>query len=194
VRVVLDTNVVMSGLFFGGLPSRILEAWNRGGFEWVVSVAVLTEYRRVGLELWARYPARHAVVEAFLAAVDARATLVAATPLRDPVTADPDDDMLFALALTARAHAIVSGDQHVRAHDGWRRIPVRTPRSFVDTFGRRAGIQHLDVAAQHRQQACVVESPVRGTAQPVPVLCDTRLRCVARSRAPVCHASRDASL
>ena len=140
MRVVLDTNVVMSGLFFGGLPNRILEAWNRGGFEWVVSVAVLTEYRRVGLELGARYPTRHAVDEAFLAAVDARATLVAAAPLRDVVTADPDDDMLFALALTSRAHAIVSGDQHVRAHDGWRRIPVHTPRSFVDTFGRRAGI------------------------------------------------------
>jgi uncharacterized protein len=140
VRVVLDTNVVMSGLFFGGLPSKILEAWNRGGFEWVVSGAVLTAYRRVGLELGARYPARRAVVAAFLSAVDARATLVAAAPLRDPVTADPDDDMLFALALTARAHAIVSGDQHVRAYDGWRRIPVHTPRSFVDTFGPRAGV------------------------------------------------------
>ncbi len=47
----LDTNVVMSGLFFGGQPSRILEACNRGGFDWVASMAVLTEYGRVGLEL-----------------------------------------------------------------------------------------------------------------------------------------------
>ena len=140
MRVVLDTNVVMSGLFFGGLPSRILEAWNRGGFEWVVSIAVLTEYRRVGLDLGARYPARSAVVNAFLAAVEARATVVVAAPLRVPVTVDPDDDMLFALALAARARAIVSGDHHVRAHDGWRRIAVHTPRSFVDTFGRRVGI------------------------------------------------------
>lgn len=140
MRVVLDTNVVMSGLFFGGLPSRILEAWNRGGFEWVVSIAVLAEYRRVGLELGARYPARRAVVDAFLAAVEARAAVVAAAPLRDPVTSDPDDDMLFALALAARARVIVSGDRHVRAHDGWRRIAVHTPRSFVDTFGQRVGI------------------------------------------------------
>ena len=84
MRVVLDTNVVMSGRFIGGLPRQILEAWNHGGFEWVVSIAVLTEYRRVGLELGARYPARSAVVEAFLAAGDARATSVAAAPLRGP--------------------------------------------------------------------------------------------------------------
>ncbi len=139
MRVVLDTNVVMSGLFFGGLPGRILEAWHRGGFELVVSVAVLTEYRRVGLELGARYSARRAVVDEFLAAVEARATIVVAAPLREPVSSDSDDDMLFALALAARARAIVSGDHHVRAHDGWRRIAVHTPRSFVDTFGRRVG-------------------------------------------------------
>jgi putative PIN family toxin of toxin-antitoxin system len=147
VRVVRDTNVVMSGLCFGGVTSRILEAWNRGGFDWVVSIAVLTEYRRVGLELGARYPARRAVVEAFLAAVESRATTVAAAPLRDPVTADPDDDMLFALALAARARTIVSGDHHVRAHDGWRRIAVHTPRSFVDTFGPHVGIYHRHVPA-----------------------------------------------
>jgi uncharacterized protein len=140
VRVVLDTNVVMSGLFFGGLRSRILEAWNRGGFDWVVSIAVLTDYRRVGLELGARYPSRSGVVDAFLAAVERGATLVASPPLRASVTADPDDDMLFALALAARARAIVSGDHHVRAQDGWRRIAVHTPRRFVDTFGRRVGI------------------------------------------------------
>jgi predicted nucleic acid-binding protein len=43
VSVVLDTNVVMSGLFFGGGPCQILEAWHHGGFEWVVSEPVLTE-------------------------------------------------------------------------------------------------------------------------------------------------------
>ena len=51
MRVVLDTNVLMSGLFFSGLPARILAAWTEGRFELVSSVEILAEYRRVGERL-----------------------------------------------------------------------------------------------------------------------------------------------
>ena len=58
MRVVFDTNVVISGMFFGGLPSPIMAAWDRGGFACVVSMPVLNEYRRVGAELAVRRGAR----------------------------------------------------------------------------------------------------------------------------------------
>jgi putative PIN family toxin of toxin-antitoxin system len=48
VRVVLDTNVLVSGVFFGGLPGRILEAWRDGKLTLIVSPAILDEYLRVG--------------------------------------------------------------------------------------------------------------------------------------------------
>jgi putative PIN family toxin of toxin-antitoxin system len=48
VKVVLDTNVFVSGVFFGGVPGRILEAWRDGALTLLVSVAILDEYRRVG--------------------------------------------------------------------------------------------------------------------------------------------------
>lgn len=140
MRVVLDTNVVISGVFFGGVPSRILEGWNRGGFVWVVSTEVLEEYRRIGAELAGRYPARQAAIGAVLSAVRARAVLVHALPLATPLSVDPDDDKFFTLARAAKARVIVSGDRHVLAHDGWQRIAVRTPRAFVDDFGERVGI------------------------------------------------------
>ena len=140
MRVVLDTNVVISGMFFGGLPSRILGAWERGAFEWVVSTPVLNEYRRVGAELGVRHPARRAVVEALLGAVRDRATMIFARPLATPLSDDPDDDKFFALGLAARARVIVSGDRHVLAHDGWRGIAVCTPRLFVERYGAQVGI------------------------------------------------------
>ncbi|MBI2403438.1 MAG: PIN domain-containing protein [Gemmatimonadetes bacterium] len=37
MRVVVDTNVLMSGVFFGGVPGRILEAWRDGKLTLVVS-------------------------------------------------------------------------------------------------------------------------------------------------------------
>jgi uncharacterized protein len=48
VKVVIDTNVVISGLFFGGIPGQILSAWNAGQIELVLSAAILAEYREVG--------------------------------------------------------------------------------------------------------------------------------------------------
>ena len=41
MRVVLDTNVVVSGLLFGAVPGRILTAWTAGEFTLVVSPPVL---------------------------------------------------------------------------------------------------------------------------------------------------------
>ena len=43
VRVVLDTNVLLSGIFFGGLPGRLLDAWQSGQLALVLSPAILTE-------------------------------------------------------------------------------------------------------------------------------------------------------
>lgn len=48
MRIIVDTNVLLSGDFFGGVPGRILDAWANGPFELVLSPAILAEYRRVG--------------------------------------------------------------------------------------------------------------------------------------------------
>ena len=55
MRVVLDTNVVVSGVFFSGQPRRILEAWRDGRLELVASLEILEEYRRVGERLAAQF-------------------------------------------------------------------------------------------------------------------------------------------
>ncbi len=48
MRAVLDTNVVLSGFFFGGLPGQILDAWRDARFTLVLSAAILGEYREAG--------------------------------------------------------------------------------------------------------------------------------------------------
>mgnify|MGYP001557346384 FL=1 len=56
MRVVLDTNVLISGIFFAGPPARILAAWAVGELELLASVDILAEYRRVGDRLGKKYP------------------------------------------------------------------------------------------------------------------------------------------
>jgi uncharacterized protein len=48
VRVILDTKVFVSGVFFSGPPYRILEAWRGGKLQLVASQEILEEYQRVG--------------------------------------------------------------------------------------------------------------------------------------------------
>ena len=55
MRVVLDTNVFMSGIFFRGAPSQILHAWRAGKIVPVLSVDILGEYQKVGRALASRW-------------------------------------------------------------------------------------------------------------------------------------------
>jgi predicted nucleic acid-binding protein len=56
MRIVLDTNVFVSGVFFSGPPYDILNAWRDGRVEIVVSPEILEEYVRVGEELARGFP------------------------------------------------------------------------------------------------------------------------------------------
>ena len=56
MKVVLDTNVFVSGVFFRGPPYQVLKAWRDGKIQILVSPAILEEYHRVMLELSARFP------------------------------------------------------------------------------------------------------------------------------------------
>ena len=55
MRIVLDTNVFISGIFFSGPPSQVLKAWKGKHIQIVLSEEILTEYQRVGEELSSKY-------------------------------------------------------------------------------------------------------------------------------------------
>jgi len=132
VRIVLDTNVFVSAVFFGGVPGRILEAWRDGRLQLVLSAGILDEYQRVGQALSAHYGGVD--LEPILALLTVEAEIIEAPALPAPVSADPDDDKFFASASAAGVAAIVSGDKDLLDHDGWRTVRVLRPRQFVDQF------------------------------------------------------------
>ena len=76
MKVVVDTNVLVSGLLFGGVPGQILTAWTSGAFVLVASPSILDEYRRVGRELAKGRPALDAALDALLAVIALHATVV----------------------------------------------------------------------------------------------------------------------
>lgn len=132
MRIVLDTNVLMSGVFFGGIPGRILAAWADGALELILSPDILEEYRRVGAELSIRHPERSDTLTPILALIAMNATLVDAGQLRVSVSADPADDKFLAAAEMAGATVVVSGDRDLLDVSGWQGITVLNPRQFAD--------------------------------------------------------------
>lgn len=134
MKLVLDTNVLVSGIFFGGVPGRVLTAWSVGEVDLVLSPAIVDEYRRVGAALAIRHAERGAALEPVLALLVMNAAIVDAPPLTERVSEDPSDDIFFAAAVASRARLIVSGDQHLLQVSGWRGITVLTPRQFVDQY------------------------------------------------------------
>lgn len=134
MRVVFDTNVLVSGIFFGGVPDQLLLAAHRRALTLVVSAAILDEYRRVGRELSIRYPGLDAPFEAALAAIAMQAANVHVPPLDGRVSEDPAGDMFLAACVASNTPVVVSGDKDLLRVSGWRGIVVLTPRRFHDHY------------------------------------------------------------
>ena len=133
MRVILDSNVVMSGVFFGGVPGKILSAWRDRRVDLVLSPSILDEYLRVGALLGVRYESTNFERFAALLALNA-AVIDAPEHLGVQICTDPDDDKFLACALVARIQRIVSGDPHLLNVSGWNGIEVIKPRTFVERY------------------------------------------------------------
>ena len=132
MRVILDTNVFISGVFFGGPPSRILEGWRDGRLKLVLSPEILDEYQRVADELHTQFPDIDllGLFELLLVAAE----MHHAEPLPEAVCIDPDDDKFLACALASSAHLVVSGDKHLLQVAGYREIEILRPRAFIEKY------------------------------------------------------------
>ena len=132
MRIVLDTNVFVSGIFFSGPPSRILEAWRDDNVQLAISPDIFHEYQRIGSELSKQFPIVD--LNSILGLVIIHAVMFPSPKLPEPVCEDPDDDKFIACAIASKSNVIVSGDKHLLKVSGFRGINILKPREFVDIF------------------------------------------------------------
>ena len=111
MRVVLDTNIIISGLLSEkGQPGLLLRRWLEGKYELATSKAQLDELVR-GLN-YKKFRTRISSVQAtdFLGHIDTLAIIVGPIPIID-LSPDPDDNAILATAIKANVDLIVSGDK-----------------------------------------------------------------------------------
>jgi len=131
MKIVLDTNVFVSGIFFSGPPSRILRAWREGRVHLVYSAAIILEYRRVLADLSQQFPKING--EPFLDLVTRNGERVHPRPISGVSCRDPDDVKFLECLLSSMARCLVTGDKDlldVRT----KAALILTPRQFCDRY------------------------------------------------------------
>jgi uncharacterized protein len=132
LKIIVDTNVFVSGIFFSGPPYIILDAWRQNRLTLVVSPEIVDEYTRVAHELADKFPGVDPGPPLELLAIHAR--FVTAPALPERICTDPDDDMFLACAVASGIKIITSGDKALLKTSGYADTEVLTPRAFVDRY------------------------------------------------------------
>lgn len=133
VRLVLDTNTAVSGLIWGGVPGRLIDAAAAGKMQILSSVPLLDELHDVLFrKKFAAQLAEQAVDAADLfEGYAALVQLVVPAVIGPVILADPDDDIVLATAVACGADLIVSGDAQLLGIGEFQGIPVLTPSAAV---------------------------------------------------------------
>jgi putative PIN family toxin of toxin-antitoxin system len=131
IRIVLDTNVIVSALVFGGVPRGVLELAEAGRCEFFHSEAIQAEVRRVLAEKFDWAPA---MLQQVLPTLWSMGEFVSPQVVVRAVPDDDDDNRILECALAADASFIVSGDHHLLALRTYKSISIVTPRQFLEAL------------------------------------------------------------
>lgn len=131
MTVVLDTNVVMSGIFWSGPPYEILKAWHAKKFKIAVSLEIIEEYRRVGQELGQKFP--QIQVNDLIDLIAFNSDIYSVNLPTEPICRDPDDDKFLICGLAAKASHIVTGDKALLELNGYGGMKIVKPGPFAKT-------------------------------------------------------------
>jgi putative PIN family toxin of toxin-antitoxin system len=133
VRVVLDTNVLVSGLAYpGSLPGRILSAWRRGGLAVVLSRYILDEVVRV-LPRLPRISLTPSEIRDLADSFMFLAEMVEPSTDLDETLRDKSDQLILGTLRAAHADYLITGDKDLLALSG--RYPIVTPAVFWERHG-----------------------------------------------------------
>ena len=129
IRIVADTNVIVSALAFGGMPRAVLELAEAGRCQWFHSPPIQEEVRRILAE---KFRWSSAMLQKTLPPLWSIGELIIPQMTVKAVPDDPDDDRILECALSANAHFLVTGDRHLLTLSRYKSISIVTPRQFIE--------------------------------------------------------------
>ena len=134
-KVVLDSTVLVSAfLTKAGVSAELLQKAKDGGFDMCLAEEILEEVQRALLQyqkIRKRYHYTDQAVIQFVQNLRIVAHLITGLPSIEVVNSDPNDNMVVACALKARANYIVTRDNDLLSLGNYEDIKVVTPENFM---------------------------------------------------------------
>ncbi len=129
MKVVLDTNVFVSGIHWNGSSEKILRAWMNKDFELVSSLSIIEELVRILMSF--KVPLEPDDISWWESLILEKSMVVVPTEKVNVVT-DQDDNKFVEAALEGKAQYIVSQDKHLLVLKEYRGIKVLHPDAFLE--------------------------------------------------------------
>ena len=131
MKIVVDTNVLISGVFFGGAPKQILQAIVSSKVTACATTEIVDEYLAIVEEMIAR---KQGTINRNILS-----PLIGSLEMIEPQTQvtlsrDPDDDKFLGCAKDTKALYIVSGDKDLLVLERYENIEIITARDFCDRY------------------------------------------------------------
>lgn len=133
IRVVIDTNVIVSGILFGGIPGELIPLWKSGRIKPLASKKIIDEYIKV-----LAYPkfelSETEINYIFYNEILTYFDIIQTKDTPVIIKVDPSDDKFIHCAKAGKAIAIISGDQHLLNLKTYQKIKILTPAKFLENL------------------------------------------------------------
>lgn len=133
MRLILDTNTVLSALFKPhNSQAAVIAQWRKGGFEWLTCSMQLEELARVLMrpKILQRITGGAVTARQVVEQMHAVCELYPLAPPFPAICRDPKDDYLVALLVQSRASFLVTGDKDLLVLND--QLPILTVRELID--------------------------------------------------------------
>jgi uncharacterized protein len=129
MKVVLDTNILASGaISANGTLSTLVDAWRSGQFKVIVSVPILEELERTLQKPYFRRSLPVKQSARFLSLLRKRATVSQITVSVQRIASHPEDDVILATAVSAKADYLVTGDTKLQHLGTYKAVTILSPK------------------------------------------------------------------
>ena len=133
--VIIDTNVIVSALLFGGKPGELIRLWKTGEIQPLISKEITEEYLRVLAypkfnlsEKEISFLFNHEILNYF------KAVRIKPGLWKTAIDDDPSDDMFIRCAVSGMGNIIISGDRHLLDLKSYDQIRILSVSEFLKEF------------------------------------------------------------
>ena len=131
MKIIIDTNVVISGTFFGGYPRKIIEAVVNDKVSAYASKSIINEYKEIVDEMISMKQGKlnKNILDPFI-----QKLIIIKPTSKIKLSRDKDDDKFIECAIDAKASYIVSGDKDLLDIKKHKNVEIVTAKRFYDNY------------------------------------------------------------